>query len=82
MATKTLDVVQPATGWVLEGYLGHIVVSRGPVLSNTACGKTGYGPTVQERPSKVCHACERAVREAEKARRIAAQPTECQGRLF
>jgi hypothetical protein len=82
MAMKTLDVVQPATGWVLEGYLGHIVVSRGPVLSNTACGKTGYGPTVQERPSKVCHACQRAVRDAERAARVAAAGAETQGRLF
>ncbi len=82
MTMKSIDLVRSATGWVLEGYVGHIVVAHGPVLWYTACGLEGYGATMDTEPSRVCPRCTAAVRERERARRAAKAGTVNQGRLF
>ncbi len=82
MSTRSIDLVQPASGWVLEGYIGHIVVAHGPVLWYTACGLEGYGATMDTEPTRVCPRCTAAVREREWARRAAATGPVNQGRLF
>ena len=82
MARTEAPALVPATGWVLEYHVGHVVVSRGPVVIHTLCGLTGYGPIVHEQPSRVCPSCSRVQRGIEKAQREAAAGHENQGRLF
>ena len=78
MTRNAVDLRIPAH-WSVDGFVGHSVRFRGPIMVESYCGRSLHGTIVEDKPARICGDCIKAQRRAEQARKAKEQQ---QGSLF